>query len=225
MTMMAIPRWTVPLLCETDGTPHQQIELSERTIMLIDEAVHESTETCLFAMGCFWRPDALFGGVEGVVKTCVGYAGGTTYKPTYEKICDHIESIEIVYDTEVIAYDDLLEFFWVNHDPRYEPSLEQYSSAIFPIDVCQSQKAKSSLDRVESMMKMKMQTQIIDDARFWPAENIHQKHRLRQNPQMMSVFKCVYSQDKMICNSTAAARYNSIASGHPQSQKVRGWHR
>lgn len=51
-----------------------------------------------FALGCFWGPDALFGARDGVVRTTVGYAGGTTSDPTYEHIGDHIETVRVAYD-------------------------------------------------------------------------------------------------------------------------------
>ena len=112
----------------------ESIELSERIIRIIDAAEHETTDRAVFAMGCFWRPDSLFGGLEGVVSTKVGYAGGTKEMPTYYDMGDHIESVEVVFDPAIIGYADLLDFFWREHDPRYSSATRQYASAIFPAD-------------------------------------------------------------------------------------------
>ena len=69
-----------------------------------DQKMNEvETETATFALGCFWGPDASFGALEGVVRTRVGYAGGSSENPTYEMIGDHTETIEIDYDPEVIS--------------------------------------------------------------------------------------------------------------------------
>jgi len=83
-----------------------------------DQKMNElDSETATFALGCFWGPDASFGALEGVVRTRVGYAGGTTEGPTYKMIGDHTETIEIDYDPAVISYRELLEIFFDSHNP------------------------------------------------------------------------------------------------------------
>jgi len=186
------------------------IELSERIIRMIDSEEHEMTEMAIFAMGCFWRPDSLFGGLEGIVSTKVGYAGGRGDMPTYYDIGDHIESVEVVFDTAITSYDDLLDFFWREHDPRYTSATRQYASAIFPADREQVASAKRSLEGVQERIGRPVATEIIEGAMFWVAESYHQKYRLRQNAQMLSVFAKVYDDEGIIA-STAAARYNSLA--------------
>ena len=64
----------------------------------------EIIETATFALGCFWSPDAQFGIIEGVLRTRVGYAGGTTANPTYHNIGNHIEAVEIDFDRSQISY-------------------------------------------------------------------------------------------------------------------------
>ena len=97
----------------------------------IDSSVPSKTETATFSMGCFWGPDALFGSTPGVVRTRVGYAGGQTANPTYYNMGDHIETIQIDYDPEVIEYEKLLNIFWKSHNPHTPGWLRQYMSAIF----------------------------------------------------------------------------------------------
>ena len=88
------------------------------TMIPIDQKMKElQTKTATFALGCFWGPDAVFGILEGVVRTRVGYAGGTTENPTYDKIGNHTETIEIDYDPGVINYQKLLEIFFNSHNP------------------------------------------------------------------------------------------------------------
>ena len=87
----------------------------------IDAAAPAKTETATYAMGCFWGPDSLFGSLDGVIRTRVGYAGGTTESPTYHNIGDHTETIQIDYNPAKISYEQLLEIYWDNHNPAVQP--------------------------------------------------------------------------------------------------------
>jgi peptide-methionine (S)-S-oxide reductase len=78
-------------------------------------------EIATFAAGCFWGVEAAFDRVEGVEKTIVGYTGGKTINPTYEQVCTdqtgHAEVVQITYNQKIITYKQLLEIFWMMHDP------------------------------------------------------------------------------------------------------------
>ncbi|EDT79921.1 peptide-methionine (S)-S-oxide reductase, partial [Clostridium botulinum] len=84
-----------------------------------------------FSMGCFWSVEALFDSLDGVVKTYVGYTGGNTLFPTYNSIGDHLETLEVYYDSSKIAFENLLTIFEKNHNYIVRPNLLQYYSAIF----------------------------------------------------------------------------------------------
>lgn len=79
--------------------------------------VNIPTEKATFAMGCFWGPDSLFGATMGVIRTRVGFTGGSKKAPAYKSLGDHTEAIEIDFDPETIKYEQLLNMFWSNHDP------------------------------------------------------------------------------------------------------------
>ena len=64
-----------------------------------------SVKKASFAMGCFWGTEALFGVTKGVLRTKVGYAGGSSLNPTYRNIADHIETVELEYDENIISYE------------------------------------------------------------------------------------------------------------------------
>ena len=75
-------------------------------IQTIEKALHQSNdflETATFGMGCFWGPDARFGSLPGVIRTRVGYAGGTTPSPTYRQMGDHTETVEIDFDPTILT--------------------------------------------------------------------------------------------------------------------------
>src|SRR5258708_10420917 len=80
------------------------------------------TETATFGTGCFWCTEAVFQELKGVIKVTSGYSGGQAINPTYEEVCagttGHAECLQIVFDTSVISFDELLEVFWESHDPR-----------------------------------------------------------------------------------------------------------
>jgi peptide-methionine (S)-S-oxide reductase len=58
-----------------------------------------------FGMGCFWFAEALFGATQGVITTKVGYSGGTSSEPNYYAISDHIETVEMTFDTQQTTYE------------------------------------------------------------------------------------------------------------------------
>src|ERR1700760_635306 len=97
-------------------------------------------DTATFATGCFWCTEAKFQQLKGVIKVTSGFAGGHVANPTYEQVCTgetgHAEACNIVYDPSVIRYDDLLQAFFVAHDPTQlnrqgNDVGTQYRSAIF----------------------------------------------------------------------------------------------
>jgi peptide-methionine (S)-S-oxide reductase len=78
-------------------------------------------ERATFAAGCFWGVEASFREIEGVVRTSVGYTGGTVENPSYEQVCSgrtgHAESVEVWFDASTVSHADLLRAFWSMHDP------------------------------------------------------------------------------------------------------------
>ena len=84
-------------------------QMNAPAIPALDAAAPARTETATFALGCFWCPDAQFGILPGVVRTRVGYAGGTTENPTYHDLGDHTECVQIDYDPRALSFDQVLD--------------------------------------------------------------------------------------------------------------------
>ena len=73
-------------------------------------------ERLIIGMGCFWGAERMFWQLNGVFSTSVGYTGGKTSDPTYKEVCsgttEHAEVVLVVYDSEIIGLDSLLNTFW-----------------------------------------------------------------------------------------------------------------
>jgi peptide-methionine (S)-S-oxide reductase len=145
------------------------------------------TQKATFGAGCFWGVEAAFRQVPGVVATTVGYLGGTYQNPTYYDVCSgktgHAEVVEVVYDPARVAYDDLLNVFWENHDPttlnRQGPDVgAQYRSAIFFHTPEQQAAALASKARLESKKRYRrpIVTEITPATAFYRAEDYHQQY-------------------------------------------------
>ena len=137
-----------------------------------------------FGAGCFWGVEAAFRRLDGVRATRVGYAGGSTERPSYEQVCahrtGHAEVVEVTYDPAVIPYEQLLAVFWAEHDPtqfnRQGPDIgDQYRSVIFVEDEEQRAAAEASRERVQARLSKPVATVIEDAPTFWEAEDYHQQ--------------------------------------------------
>jgi len=133
-----------------------------------------------FAQGCFWGTEYRFRQVPGVVATAVGYAGGSSAKPTYETIGNHAETVLIEFDPAKVSYAKLLEIFWSSHDStsgnRQGPDVgAQYRSAIFTFGPEEQAQAVASRDAEQKKLVDKITTEIAPAGPFWKAEDYHQQ--------------------------------------------------
>ena len=180
----------------------------------LDLAAPGNVETLTCAMGCFWGPDCRFGAMDGVIRTRVGYAGGTTPDPTYHNIGDHIETIQIDFDAEKISYKKMLEIFWKNHNTARKVWKRQYASVLFYQNEYQEQLARASRDKIASVMDEKVYTEVISLDKFYLAEMYHQKYHLQGYEELMSEYREIYPDTMDIVNSTSAARVNGYIGGY-----------
>ena len=142
-----------------------------------------------------------------MIRTRVGYAGGTTPNPTYSNIGDHSETVQIEYDPAKISYDQLLQIFWHSHSPIF-PVQGQYASLIFYHNSEQEKLALESKAREGAGLKSDIYTRIVPYSGFTIAEQYHQKYDLQQNERLMAEFGLVYPSFDDFVNSTAVARVN-----------------
>jgi len=180
-----------------------------------DKAAPGSRETssAVFALGCFWGPDAKFGALEGVVRTRVGYAGGSTSQPTYRSIGDHTESLLVEYDPDTVSYEDLLGVAFRSHDPTHRVRKTQYQNAVFVSGKPQKKVVNNYLeesgfdpDSVETRVEE------LSDSEFYIAEDYHQKYKLRSHTELLEAFKQAGYDDADLRDSPAAAKVNGYVS-------------
>jgi peptide-methionine (S)-S-oxide reductase len=152
-----------------------------------------------------------------VVRTRVGYAGGTKDAPTYHSLGDHTETIQIDYDPSQISYNDLLDIFWRNHNPSSRAWSKQYMAAVFYHNDEQKKLADESREREASKRKEEIQTKILPLTAFYRAEDYHQKYQLRRERNLLKEFKRIYPADGDFVDSTAAARVNGYLGGYGTS--------
>gem|GEM_PF-233853 len=145
----------------------------------------------MFGAGCFWGVEETFRTMPGVVKTAVGYAGGSKDNPTYKDVCNdttgHAEVVQITYDPSKITYGQLLDTFWKCHDPtqinRQGPDYgEQYRTVIFYTSPEQQKEAQDSKMALAASGKWKrpIATAVQPAPTFWPAEEYHQQYLFKR---------------------------------------------
>ena len=156
-------------------------------------------QRAVFAGGCFWCIQPAFDKAPGVIKTTVGYCGGTEPNPTYELVgsekTNYRESIEIVYDPAKISYEQLLDIYWKQIDPtqsdgQFTDIGPSYRAAIFYGSEEEKKVAEASKEKLAHSEKFKkpIVTEILPAMKFYPAEDYHQKY-YRQNPEHFEAFE------------------------------------
>jgi peptide methionine sulfoxide reductase MsrA len=121
------------------------------------------------------------------VQTRVGYAGAHTESPTYRQIGDHAEVLRVVYDPASTDYDSLLDHYRETHTPRR--SFGQYRSVLIPADSEQHKSAVSYVLALGGPIDPEVVALNTPEARFWDAEDYHQKYRLRRNQALVPLLR------------------------------------
>lgn len=146
-----------------------------------------TTSLATFGAGCFWGVEERFRFLPGVLKTEVGYTGGSVDHPTYDDVCTgdtgHAEAVQVTYDPEKISYDQLLDLFWSHHNPTTLNAQgpdhgSQYRSVIFfhtSEQEAMAHAAKQALAQSEKWSQS-IVTDIVPASTFYRAEEYHQQY-------------------------------------------------
>ena len=136
-----------------------------------------------FAGGCFWCVEESFEKLNGVIEVTSGYSGGTTENPTYKEVTygntGHFEVVEVIYNKNIISFEELLKNYWINIDPfdaygQFCDKGYSYRSVAF----YQNDKEKKLIERdvknLEKKFNKKVVTYLREFKKFYKAENRHQ---------------------------------------------------
>ncbi len=148
----------------------------------------------ILGLGCFWGAERKFWDIEGVYTTAVGYAGGHTPNPSYQEVCSgmtgHNEVVLVVYDPEVVSFQNLLKVFWESHNPTQgmrqgNDRGTQYRSGIYYTEETQGEQARLSLQKYQQKLSAngldRITTEVQPAGEFYYAEGYHQQY-LGKNP-------------------------------------------
>ena len=150
------------------------------------------TEIATLAGGCFWCLEAVFDGLKGVASVESGYMGGHLKDPTYAEVCGgrsgHAEVVQIRFDPAMVEFRELLEVFFVIHDPttlnrQGNDAGPQYRSAIFYHSQEQKAVAEQVIAKLDSagLWGRPIVTELAPADTFYIAEVEHQEYYER-NP-------------------------------------------
>lgn len=179
--------------CEAQVDTKKQLATIESTTEQIAESIKQGDEkeigmeTAIIGGGCFWCTEAQYLALEGVKSVVSGYAGGSLSNPTYKEVSNgttgHAEVIKIEYDATLISYAEILQAFFVAHDPtqlnRQGADVgTQYRSTIMPLNDDQQAIAEKVIKQLneEKVFASDVVTTIEPDVVFYPAEDYHQNY-------------------------------------------------
>ena len=151
----------------------------------------------------------------------MGYGGGSTQRPTYRRIGDHTETVQIDFDPKKITYGQLLDLFWKSHRYTHQTSMTQYKNAVFYHNEAQHRQAVASKDALEQQTGKTVRTDIVPLNSFTLAEEYHQKYLLKHSV-LKHLLDKYYSSHADLVDSTAGARLNGYAGRNGTSEQLSG---
>ncbi|MCC7477537.1 peptide-methionine (S)-S-oxide reductase [bacterium] len=149
-----------------------------------------------------------------MIRTRVGYMGGSKERPTYHSLGDHTESIQIDFDPAKISFEELVRQFFTAHAAYRQPYSVQYRSAIFTSSAQQEAVARRVIAELEQKDGRNLYTAIEPAGTFWLAEDYHQKYYLKNDRVFSRELRRLFGNDEAaLIHSTAVARLSGLVGG------------
>jgi len=156
-----------------------------------------------------------------VISTVAGYTGGDEEGPSYHSLGGHTEALLVVYDPGRVTYPELLEVFWLAHNPVFNSSWRQYRNAVFVADSGQRAAVEQGVRELEERTGQKVRTDVEDAGPFFAAEDYHQKYSLRRQGSVYRDLRRLYPGEVEFLASTASARINGYLGGQGALEQLR----
>ena len=143
----------------------------------------QGEDKAYFAGGCFWCVEESFEKLNGVIEVISGYSGGTTENPTYKEVTygntGHFEVVEIIYNKNIISFEELLKNYWINIDPfdaygQFCDKGYSYRSVAFYQNDKEKKLVERDVKNLEKKFNKKVVTYLREFKKFYKAENRHQ---------------------------------------------------
>jgi peptide methionine sulfoxide reductase msrA/msrB len=168
----------------------------------------KNTQIATFAGGCFWCTESDFEKVDGVKAVISGYTGGHDSTPTYEEVSSgttgHTEAVQVIYDPEIISYNELMDVFWRHVDPtdsggQFVDRGSQYRPAVFYHNEEQRRLAEASRDSLEKSGRYDklVATEITPLKTFYKAEDYHQDY-YKKSPVRYNSYRHYSGRDQYL---------------------------
>lgn len=171
----------------------------------------DETRSFTAGLGCFWGPDAAFGALSGVVRTRVGYAGGSEPNPTYESIGDHSEVVQVDYDPDETSFAALVDEAIAQHDPMRQPPKRQYQHVLFHETDDERDAIETALGELD-VPAVRTRREPLESVTV--AEPYHQKFNLSGKRWATDAFDDAGYDTAAARESPAAAKLNAELAGH-----------
>ena len=143
----------------------------------------------------------------------VGYTGGTLENPTYQNLGDHTEAFQVDFDPAVMSFETLAGIYWSSHNPCASGGSRQYRNAAWYSDDAQKATLLAIAERHQKASGRKVATAIEPLARFYLAEDYHQKYYLRSTP-LWKEYTALYPKLADLLRSPAVTRANAYVAGN-----------
>lgn len=162
-------------------------EKAQKEIIPVQTEDENGFRKAYLASGCFWCVEAIYESLKGVKEAHAGYSGGTTENPTYRDHGDHAETIEVLYDPEVLSFTQLITVYFDSQNiTQINGQGPDRGSSYRSIIFYQNQQEKDIIDyqillREQTLGKNKVAAQVLPFQKFWMAEDYHQDYD-KNNP-------------------------------------------
>ncbi len=189
----------------------------------------KNTQVATFAGGCFWCTESDFEKIDGVKAVISGYTGGHDNTPTYEEVSSgttgHAEAVQVIYDPEIISYNQLLDVFWRHVDPtdsggQFVDRGSQYRPAVFYHNEEQRRLAEASRDTLNKSGRYDktVATEITPLKEFYKAEDYHQDY-YKKSPMRYKSYRYYSGRDQYLTKVWGKSKEAADNSGKRRYEK------